>query len=360
MFGKGIAGLVCVVGLFVPRTQAYDARGHQAVGGIADQRLAGKPVALKIGHLLDGLTLQEAAVLPDSIKEWDRGGPDQPHTFHLPDHKVIEDDLRAFWNANRTNPSHHLFHYTDVPVADGNTTYASGKTGRSDWDIVHMIPYCAQVLKGTIPENNERKITRRVALILLAHYVGDIHQPLHVGAEYFDEGGKPANPDVGTGPFYADEGGNSLTLVLQQPDDHGHARTREKLHTYWDKEAVDTAFALIGNEIGTSRGAARGVISDSDAIRHLAVQEPAAWQLPATPDYKGLAIAWADEILPIAREAHERLEFTHIHIVHKTATGLAIERAGQGSYHDWAGKVARAELHKAGWRLAALLERVID
>ena len=67
--------------------------------------------------------------------------------------------------------------------------------GRSQWDIVHMITYCVNVLTGATPEDNARKITKPIAMILLAHFVGDIHQPLHVGAEYFNAG-KAINPDV--------------------------------------------------------------------------------------------------------------------------------------------------------------------
>jgi hypothetical protein len=48
---------------------------------------------------------------------------------------------------------------------------------------------------GANPEQNERKITKPVALILLAHYVADIHQPLHVGAAYFDAQGRATDPD---------------------------------------------------------------------------------------------------------------------------------------------------------------------
>src|SRR4029453_3823341 len=93
-----------------------------------------------------------------------------------------------------TAPSHHWFHYTDVPVMPAQN-YSVGTVGRSKWDIVHMIPYCMEVLRGRRPEQNERKITRPVALILLVHYVADIHQPLHVGAQYFDPQGGDANPD---------------------------------------------------------------------------------------------------------------------------------------------------------------------
>src|SRR5260370_23796397 len=59
-------------------------------------------------------------------------------------------------------PSHHWFHYTDVPVVRVEK-YAEGQAGRSKWDVVHMIPYCVEVLRGRVPEQNERKITKPVA-----------------------------------------------------------------------------------------------------------------------------------------------------------------------------------------------------
>jgi hypothetical protein len=175
MIRRTVVSLVFVAGLLVPQAQAYGPKGHAMVGAIADQRLAGKPVASKLADLLDGLTLAEAALLPDSIKDWDQHPPSDPDTFHLPAHPVIEQDLVAFWKANPHTsrdpnilpPNHHWFHYTDVPVAEG-VTYSSGKTGRSQWDVVHMIPFCIDVLQGKVPEDNERKITRRVAVILLA------------------------------------------------------------------------------------------------------------------------------------------------------------------------------------------------
>ena len=66
---------------------------------------------------------------------------------------------------------------------------ATAKWAVRQWDIVHMMRYCIAVLKGEEPENNPRGITKPIAIILLAHFVGDIHQPLHVGAEYFDAHG---------------------------------------------------------------------------------------------------------------------------------------------------------------------------
>ena len=87
------------------------------------------------------------------------------------------------------------------------------KSAVRQWDIVHMMSYCIAVLRGEEPETNARGITKPIAIILLAHFVGDIHQPLHVGAEYFDANGKPANPDK-PGEVFPDEGGNSLHLEL--------------------------------------------------------------------------------------------------------------------------------------------------
>jgi hypothetical protein len=74
---------------------------------------------------------------------------------------------------------------------------------------------------------------------------------------------------------------------------------------------------------------------------------------------------WADEILPITREAHARLEFRHVKPALDTdrivAAGEAIEKPapGQTLYRTWASGVVRDELHKAGWRLADLLEKIL-
>ena len=83
-----------------------------------------------------------------------------------------------------------------------------------------MIPFCIGVLQGRVPEQNERRITKSVALILLAHYVADIHQPLHVGAEYFDEQGRVVDPDKDKSSL-GDEGGNTFTLELSDEPPRG-------------------------------------------------------------------------------------------------------------------------------------------
>ena len=178
---------------------AYGPLGHEIVGAIADRKLAGTATGAKLSELLDGMSLRAAANLADEIKSWDKNGADDPRGFQLRAHPAIDQQLREFWKANPPTheknapaPSHHWFHYTDVPVFDAEK-YATGKIGRGNWDIVHAIPFCIGVLRGAIPADNPRKISRPVALILLAHLVGDIHQPLHVGAEYFNNSGQPVD-----------------------------------------------------------------------------------------------------------------------------------------------------------------------
>lgn len=362
MYGSRTVLLAAALVFCVPgQAPAFGNKGHRSVGGIADQRLAGKPVAEKLDRLLDGLSLADVATLTDAIKPWDKHDPDTDlDTFHLPLHPVIEQDLRAFHKANKKQ--HRDFHYTDVPVV-GNSTYKTGTTGRSEIDIVHMIPFCIKVLKGSIPETNDRKITKRVAVILLAHYFGDNAQPLHIGAMYFDANGKPVNPDAKSGPAFGDEGGNQLTLFLRTPGGDDDRHSIGTLHGFWDNDAVDGAFDLVTKEIRAERPQA-GMITSADIVRRLATKEPADWKMPADLPVEDWSLRWADEMMPLAREAHERLQYSGIHIDHhrKTAGGRATEKEdppGGVSYRDFASKATRANIHKAGWRLADLLERIL-
>ena len=357
---KKFIAILLTVGLLAGSGYAYGGRGHRLVGAIADKRLAmpgNEAVKKKLEKLLDGMTLEEVATLPDGIKDWDpkkddpnKTGPPKP-PFEVKGHPKIEAQLRAFVNANPAagKPSHHEFHYTDVPVF-ADEKYSDGEVGRSEFDIVHMIPFCIRVLKGQIPEKNKRAITKTVAVILLAHYLGDIHQPLHVGAEYFNAGGKPFQPTPGN-PGFADQGGNRLTLSLLI---NGKLTIFEfsqgkpgNLHGYWDSQTVTNAF---------------GSALDEQVADGLAKSEPLNWKLNSPVE--NWAEKLANEAMPLARLAHQRLEFKNI----KTETGLpdilsgdAAEKKNSGKlpYEKWASQTVKDEIHKAGWRLAALLEEIL-
>ncbi len=361
---------VVFTALQIPATQAYGPLGHEIVGAIADERLANTPTAAKINALLDGLTLEKAAVIADEIKGWDRKGVDDPRSFHYSARRNIDRQLRDFWRANppalgpnSSAPSHHWFHYTDVPVVPAQQ-YRDGTAGRSKWDVVHMIPFCIAVLQGRIPEQNERKITKPVALILLAHYVADIHQPLHVGAEYFDQQGRVADPDKDKSAL-GDEGGNTFTFELSDDPPRRRGIHKRKLHGFWDNDAVNALF--LQRPVILRKGELQALIDPlkRELIHEMATREPNNWQMSRNTSIDSYAETWANEILPIAREAYARLEFTSVHPQQEedrvVAAGEVVEKppAGRDLYRAWATNVVRDELHKAGWRLADLLEKIL-
>ena len=227
-----------------------------------------------------------------------------------------------------------------------------------------MIPYCMEVLQGRVPEQNERKITKSVAVVLLAHYVGDIHQPLHVGAEYFDGQGHVADPDKDKSAL-ADEGGNTFILELSDEPPRGRGIWKTKFHGFWDYDAVDALFPTVPSSLPKSERQAQVELLKKQLVHEMATHEPKNWRLPENLDIRNYAEAWANEILPIAREAHERLKFTNVHSEQEenrvVAAGEADEKPEPDriSYRKWAANVVREELHKAGWRLADLLERIL-
>ncbi len=366
-----LAALLSTAVLFVSfSTQAlgYGPIGHQIVGAIADKKLAHTSTGARVAELLDGFTLEQVSVIADEIKGWDKRGADDPTIFHYSAHPRIDAQLRDFWRANQPThdsksamPSHHWFHYTDVPVLDPEK-YADGKTGRSSWDLVHMIQFCIAVLTGEQSADNARKITKPIAIILLTHYVGDMHQPLHVGAEYFDAQGRAVNPDKGT-PGFEDEGGNTLVLQLATPD--VNPRRARKLHGFWDNDAVLANLPQLPDAMPKEERRARMDAAKSELVGRLAAQEPKDWRLPAGVSLHDYAEAWANDILPLAREAHARLQFDHVAAWQEedrtVAAGNAVEKpsADHVSYEVWAARAVGLELQKAGWRLADLLEKTV-
>lgn len=339
--------LLLALCLLPVQAYSYGPQGHRLVGAIADERLVGnKAVSERVKQFLDGLTLEQVATIPDEIKSWDNcSKKKKPSKKPVNASKRINNELRTFLEANAcsSNPSHHEFHFTDVPVF-GNENYADGKVGRSTFDIVHMISFCIRVLKDKEPQPNDRAITKSVAVILLTHYLGDIHQPLHIGAEYFDASGNSFEPTAADKGF-ADQGGNKLTLFTLVG---GKEVSAGKFHGYWDGQTVENAF---------------GSASNVTVAKRLALKEPENWK--PTDGVETWAEQLANKIMPIAREAHERLEFKNIDT--KTGTkditsGRAEEKRKSGGtfYAVWAGTIVKEEIHKAGWCLAALLEEALQ
>ncbi len=350
---------------------AYGPLGHEIVGAIADELLANTGTGQKVHALLDGVpSLERAAVIADVIKGWDTNGPNDIGSFHYSIWPEIDSQLIEFWKANQptqdrnsATPSHHWFHYTDVPIVPLQQ-YNAGRVGRSKWDIVHMIPYCVDVLKGRVPENNDRKITKPIAIILLAHYVGDIHQPLHVGAAYFDARGQVTDPEKDKSAL-VDEGGNTFTLKLIKEARSGRGARRKTFHGFWDYDAVNDLFPTVPERLPKNERQDQIEPLKRRLVREMTVSEPKNWRVSQGISIDNYAEAWANEMLPIAREAHERLSFRKVSALQEenrvVAAGEAVEKPDPNhlKYRAWADNVVREELHKAGWRLADLLEQAL-
>src|SRR6187551_866686 len=113
-FTRGGLFIASIVFAFRASILAYGPLGHQIVGAIADERLANTPTAANVSALLDGLTLEKAALIADDIKGWDKKGVNDPRSFHYSRHRNIDKQLRDFWRANQPThdpnalaPSHH-------------------------------------------------------------------------------------------------------------------------------------------------------------------------------------------------------------------------------------------------------------
>jgi hypothetical protein len=295
---------------------AWGDQGHHIIGAMTDTLLAGTPAARQVQALLGDESLSEASAWADLVK----GRNNQTK------------EMRQFKTAN---PNHAVFHYTDIPFEEPK--YRDDSIGASNVDVVHAIPACILILQGK-PQAQTlfTNVSPRVALRLLAHYIEDLHQPLHVGAGYLDKTNY-VNPNGYPGHFSDDQGGNRLVFG-----------GTNKLHFYWDITVVQQLMANAQAE------------TPRDYAAKLLAQPPPAWKT-AGPllDWDR---AWANESLALAAKVHE------VPVLDEDESQVDF-RTGQPrpqwhlqelspAYLDWSCRVAEEQMTKAGYRLAATLEAI--
>ena len=156
--------------------------------------------------------------------------------------------------------------------------------------------------------------------------------------------------------------GNTILLDVSG----GVSDKRPKLHSFWDGDPVKALFP--GGLEAAEKDERKWQMSaaEQNLVRTFSTQEPKGWRMPANLALKDYAEAWANEILPIARQAHDRLFFqemtTKVQDDGATiATGSAREKPmpDRLSYRAWSANIVRDEIPKAGWRLADLLEKAL-
>jgi len=293
-----VAGLLFLV--YPGQAGAWGDLGHRIVGAVAQQELMRNyPAAWrKIEALLatdtDSLTppdFPSRAMWADKYAQSDRDG----------DRKRYD----ATWRWHFANVNVDAPDFT-TPCDPALSAGEPASRGPADACVLDKIDQFTRELSSQASPPAERLL----ALKFLMHFVGDVHQPLHVAEHDNDKGG-------------------NLVPVLPAGK---HAS--ESLHLYWDVDLVD--------RLG----------SDAEAIAHGLLDR-----------FKGKTAEWAGGTLTDwARESNALARSTAYAIPRTT---VADEDGKQATplddhYAETSSVVAAEQLTKAGLRLARLLGQALD
>jgi hypothetical protein len=213
---------------------------------------------------------------------------------------------------------HKGYHYTDVAIQ--HDRYDRTYTGASDHDIVGAINAAIAALRGNPAPFPVSIADKQEALLVLAHLVGDVHQPLHVGAVYLDAEGKPFDPDS---PGHAHDrstetrGGNAIDVGSNN------------MHAEWDQ--------VLGS-------------LDAENINPKALARAAVISATEAPENTWAAI-WASETLVAARIAFTGVSFTRP----GSKGGWSAQFDDRKKYLVMKREIQNQQLVKAGARLAQIL-----
>ncbi|MDQ1408453.1 MAG: hypothetical protein QOJ41_188 [Acidobacteriaceae bacterium] len=319
---------------------AWGHEGHATVGAIADELLVGTNAAKAVRKILGkGATLEHAAVWADCAKGVDKKAA--TGVFHYTvnsiyaeckpfestaGQKAMVSFVKRNWDACHPAADeevcHKQYHYADVAVE--RDSYDRADVGTSDHDIVSAIKAAVAVLQGGTAPAPIDIASKKEALRVLAHYVGDVHQPLHVGAIYLNASGTEVDPDHTTFyPATKTRGGNQLVIG-----------PKHQLHHEWDSIPDDLKMPQFKSEGVT---AARTVALTSGAVD--------TWPMQ-----------WATESVLASHTAFTGLSFgAEVNAGKSTQSWPTTEPA---TYASSRVALQKGQLNKAGARLAQLLEAI--
>lgn len=269
---------------------AYDSSGHSAVGKIAFVLLTPEAEA-QVKSILGDVSLGTAAVWPDCVKgvtkdyvyqhnQWTSPecvGMETPEEQARMESYVRRNDKQCGWKESDGGETcHKQYHYADVAIEhDAYGHYA----GTSDHDVVATINAAWAVLRGGKAPPPYDFADRREALMVLAHVLGDIHQPMHVGAVYLDDQAHAVDPDLpGNQGAHHTAGANLI------------GSGKVNMHTDWDTVPRD--------------------FTDPTSANFEAMLAAARHQPRTKGDPTTWSTTWASESLHDARRAFEHVSFT--------------------------------------------------
>jgi hypothetical protein len=152
----------------------WGATGHRTIGKIADANLKGK-TKRKISEILDGQSLALVSTFGDDIK------------------------------SDRRYNEFYTWHYVNMPF---DVNYQDSEKN-PEGDLVTAIEKC----KAVILDDSASKEDKAFYLKLLVHFIGDLHQPMHVGRK-------------------EDKGGNTIQVQW--------FGSGTNLHSVWDSKMIDS------------------------------------------------------------------------------------------------------------------------
>ncbi len=230
--------------------------GHRATAQIAQNHLS-KKARKQIDHILRGQSMALVSTYADEIKsdkEFRKYGP---------------------------------WHYVNFPFNKSYETQAGNPNG----DIIVAIDTCIKNLKSDVATREQKEFY----LKLLIHFIGDLHQPLHVG-------------------MAEDKGGNDFQVRWF---DEG-----TNLHSVWDTKMIESYnmsyMELAANERVLSEGEMDGIA-------------------------KGTVLDWMNDSRTLFREVY--------------TTTRKGDKLGYSYMYAYMDKV-RMQIQKGGIRLASLLNEI--
>ena len=232
---------------------AWGANGHRVVGRIAANHLTAE-AAVAVASLIGPESLDQVSTWGDDI----RNDPN--------------------WQPPLKNPS--PWHY--ISIDDGETLETTARDANGD--VLEAIGRFSAVLrdgKATRPAKQE-------ALRFLVHFVGDVHQPLHVGRR-------------------ADRGGNTVEVTL--------FGEKTNLHSVWDSGLIDH------EQLSFSELAA--------FIDHPTLKEVRAWQSSAPAAWVRESKAVRDRIYKIGDgKLGYQYAFDHMPLIKQRLLQAGVRLAG--------------------------------
>jgi hypothetical protein len=313
---------------------AWGPVGHETVGAVADKLIAGTHAGVEVRKILGG-TLQTASVWADCAKGVQQASVGAPFKYtgagHYPECAVYENAAseKQMVDFVRRNAQsciagdhdeercrHKSYHYADISSRQDH--YGSSMIGARDHDIVHAIDAAVAVLKGGPAPAPFHIKGKKEALRLLSHYVGDLHQPLHVVAVYLDPAGQVVDPDAADAEATATQGGNDI---------YDGSR---KLHAEWDDVSPQVRDAVL-SEAGLNQ--ARNVPVTSGAVDD--------W-----------AVVWAGETVRDGKAAFDGLQFG------QETQGHHWPVSHDASYTSAREALQQQQLTRGGARLAQMLRAI--